>query len=360
MNGLNAKQCRVRQERLRERLRELDMDAALLTESRHVFCFTGHYNRLILPCAAVVFRDGGATLLASMVPPADTCAHDEHLKYEGDRLCTMKDDLAGAMFEMVTPRLRGLKRIGCDAPIWAVWTVGAEQVDLRGEIQRLRRRKDADEVALIRRALKGAEAAYGAAKKAIRPGLTEIEVYALMQAAAINALGEPIGELGNDYQSGQFGGPPRTRAMEAGELIPLDIGITIRGYTSDVSRTFAVDGRPTALQLKAHARIMEYFAHVESTFKAGLRCQDVFAHAKSFLDGYSGFSFFHHLGHGTGQFAHEQPRLNPNWDDVLEVGDVITVEPGLYHEDLRAGMRIENDYLVSDGVERLIQFSMDL
>jgi Xaa-Pro dipeptidase len=71
--------------------------------------------------------------------------------------------------------------------------------------------------------------------------------------------------------------------------------------------------------------------------------------------------FNHHLGHGIGLFPHEAPHLNPNWNDTFEVGDVFTCEPGLYDPILREGMRIENDYLVTEsGVENLSDFPMGL
>jgi Xaa-Pro aminopeptidase len=71
--------------------------------------------------------------------------------------------------------------------------------------------------------------------------------------------------------------------------------------------------------------------------------------------------FVHHLGHGIGLFPHETPHLNPNWDDVFEAGDVFTAEPGLYAAELRAGMRLENDYLVTEtGVENLSPFPLEL
>ena len=53
--------------------------------------------------------------------------------------------------------------------------------------------------------------------------------------------------------------------------------------------------------------------------------------------------------------------MNPNWDDVFQAGDVFTAEPGLYAPELRVGMRLENDYLVTkDGVELLSDFPLDL
>ena len=72
-------------------------------------------------------------------------------------------------------------------------------------------------------------------------------------------------------------------------------------------------------------------------------------------------SWSSHLGHGIGLFVHEGPHLNPNWDDVLEEGDVIAVEPALYAPELACGMRIENDYLVTPaGLELLSPFTLEL
>jgi hypothetical protein len=79
------------------------------------------------------------------------------------------------------------------------------------------------------------------------------------------------------------------------------------------------------------------------------------------LDRYRGWRFPHHLGHGIGLAAHEAPRLNPEWDDTLAEGDVVTVEPTLYSDELRGGVRIEQDNRVTaDGIERLSSFPTDL
>jgi Xaa-Pro aminopeptidase len=72
-------------------------------------------------------------------------------------------------------------------------------------------------------------------------------------------------------------------------------------------------------------------------------------------------SWSSHLGHGIGLFVHEPPHLNPRWDDVLEEGDVIAVEPALYDPALACGLRLENDYLVTPtGLENLSPFPLDL
>ena len=79
------------------------------------------------------------------------------------------------------------------------------------------------------------------------------------------------------------------------------------------------------------------------------------------LDDYRADAFPHHLGHGFGLYPHETPHLNPNWNDTFEVGDVFTAEPGLYFEKLAAGIRLEQNYRVTEtGIERLTDFPLEM
>ena len=106
---------------------------------------------------------------------------------------------------------------------------------------------------------------------------------------------------------------------------------------------------------------MKVFEHVERVVKPGKNAQELFHEVQAILDNAPIGVFNHHLGHGIGLFPHEAPHLNPNWNDMFEEGDVFTAEPGLYAPELRAGMRIENDYLVTaDGIELLSAFPLEL
>jgi Xaa-Pro aminopeptidase len=182
-----------------------------------------------------------------------------------------------------------------------------------------------------------------------------------MQAAAARYTGEVIGEFGNDFQIGAAGSPPRPRKAQPGEMAIFDLSVVVRGYCSDMCRSFVVADNPSDAQIAAHRRVMEVLELVEGKAKPGVGCTALYEEARTMLDGHRGWSFPHHLGHGIGLNHHESPYLNPHWDETLQVGDVFTVEPGLYGDDLRAGLRIEQIYHVSDSaLERLTSFPADM
>ena len=358
VTGLTTTGCRARQQRLCHALQRQGLDAALLGDRRHVYYFTGFWQRSIYSPLALVESDGRVALTAPLEPPTPTAA-DECLVYEADRLGTLIDDQWTAALDTLKSRLAKSPGLGTDLPCMA--TGDGRWNDLRPLLWRLRRHKDPDEVDLIRCAIAATDAAYAFAQTALRPGITEVELFAGMLATIAEAVGEPIGEIGNDFQIGSPGGLPRRRAAESGEVAVLDISVVVRGYTSDLCRSFVVGGEPSELQLVAHQRIGEVFRDVEAALCPGADCRSLFEMAAEKLKGYRGWTFGHHLGHGIGLSAHEAPRLNPHWTDALEVGDVFTLEPGLYGDDLRAGLRIEHDYYLSEaGLERLSQFPIEL
>lgn len=226
--------------------------------------------------------------------------------------------------------------------------------DIESAMWQLRRCKDPDELKLIRRAIECTTAMYRRAREIIRPGITELDVYNALHAVAVEVAGEPLTALGNDFQCGTPGGAPRPRPACAGELYILDLGPAYRGYYADNCRTFAVSGEPTPEQQRAWKRVLEVFDMVEAEVRPGVSCAAIFHKAQSLLDTDHPGGFFHHLGHGFGLTPHEGPHLNPHWDDVFELGDVFTVEPGLYGEALAGGLRIEENYRVTEtGLEKL-------
>jgi len=365
---LTAQGCKIRQQRLLEWMHHQRLDAVVVCRRAMVQWLTGcYYPELFEPLAAIQ-ADGRVLLVAPerRLPQQDVPA--EVVPYEAQWHSTLRNDQRAATaeaFRQAWPQATGWKRVGVEYSAAGPHLTGifaeAELADAEPQFYYLRRRKEADELKLLRQAIGATGAMYRTAREIIRPGLCELEMFNRLQAAAVDYLGEPLTGTGNDYASGERGGPPRPRTAEAGELYILDLGPAYRGYFADNARTLSVDGRPTQEQLAAWECICQVFQMVEQTVRPGLRCQELFQQVQEHLDQYRPGAFNHHLGHGIGLFPHEAPHLNPHWNDQFEPGDVFTVEPGLYGPELRAGIRLENDYLVTEqGVELLTPFPLEL
>ena len=181
----------------------------------------------------------------------------------------------------------------------------AQWIDVEPDLYRLRRRKDPDELARIKRAIAATAAMYARAREIVMPGINELDVFSELQAAAVRVCGELLTGTGNDYASGHRGGPPRNRKIEAGELYILDLGPAYRGYYSDNCRVIAVNREPTKLQRKAWEQVVSSFTIIEEMVKPGVRCRDLFTAVRTFLHKNKPWEFEHHLGHGIGLFPHE-------------------------------------------------------
>ena len=360
--------CRERQQRLLGVLETAKADRAILTRPEQVQYFTG-FRPHHLMAAAVCADSSGCLLIAPNEEPARHAAtrvatfeaqwHSTlRQNQEPAVAAALKDALAGTATTRLAIEGSAGGAVVCEA---LGVTDLAAVMDIEPEILQLRRRKDPDEIAMIRHAIGGTEAMYARARVIIEPGITELRVFNELQTAAVDAIGEMLTGTGNDYQANSPGGPPRDRVARDGELFVLDLGPAYRGYYADNCRTFAVNGQPTDEQLRAREVIVSVLDHVAATVKPGVSCAALFAEAKAMLDEYEPDSFCHHLGHGIGLFPHEAPHLNPHWDDTFQEGEVFTAEPGLYTETLRAGIRIEENYLVTaNGVEQLTRFPTDL
>ena len=367
--SLDPEYCRLRQQRVVRVLQSRSISRALFTSTENVQYLTGFRPHRLMTSAAVLDADGTCTLCAPNTEP-DGVAADRIVTYEAQRHATLRQDQQQACWEKLGDAHSKPRdgRIGVEASssnLHLRRAFGVDDadrtIDLEPELLKLRRAKDPDELAMIRRAVECTTAMYEAAKEMIEPGVTEIEVFNRLHAAAVDAAGEPLTALGNDYQCNSPGGPPRQRPAEAGELFILDLGPSYRGYYADNCRTFSVGRRPTDEQLQAWDQIVSVLETVETSVRPGVSARAVFTTARQMLDAYRSGWFCHHLGHGFGLFPHEAPHLNPHWDDVFQEGDVFTAEPGLYDPQLRAGIRLEQNYRVTaEGVERLTSFPLEL
>jgi len=367
---LDVQQCRERQARLQSAMERMEVDRVLLLAPENVQWLTGFRPHRLMAAAAALDLDGTVCLSVPNAEP-EAVAADHVAVYEAQWRATLRQEqtqeAATALNTLVGRRPAPAKMAaefslcGPLAEIAPDCGVSTGCVDIEPQLWKLRRFKHDDELRMIMRAIECTEAMYEAAREMIRPGVTELDVFNRLHAAAVNVAGEPLTALGNDFQCNSPGGPPRCRAAQSGELFVLDLSPVYRGYYADNCRTIAVDGPPTDCQMDAWRRIVSVLEMVEATVVPGMSCAEVFRRAQEELDDYRPDAFFHHLGHGFGLFPHEAPHLNSAWNDTFEQGDVFTAEPGLYGPELRAGIRLEQNYRVTaDGVERLTAFPLEL
>ncbi len=340
------------------------IDVVVVGQPCHVYYFTG-YRPFWLHDAAFMTRSDGQSWLVCGKEPEAAPEAETVVVYESNWLGTQRQDQAAGVAGVVPP-FRATEQVGLDAS--AVSSQLTHRIARRTEFDEhlweLRRRKNSDELALMRRAIACTEAMYRRAREIIEPGVSELRVYSELHAVAVETAAEPLWptHLGNDFVCAAPGGPPRGgHVAKAGELYILDLGPAYRGYFSDNCRTFSVDRHPTDEQTAAWQTVVDVFPIIERLAKPGVRCRDLYAAVDEHYRARTGKPFPHHLGHGVGLQPHEFPHLNPKWDDVLMEGEVFTIEPGLYGPQLRAGMRIENQYLVTaTSVENLTPFPLIL
>jgi Xaa-Pro dipeptidase len=366
---LTLQGCRARQQRLLRVMEENRWDLFLTANYRTVYYFSGLLGPAEAPAVFVLGQDGRSFVITAA---AGEAAADEVIALETYSTARVVDDLAGdaaALLRGALGRFAGVSVCGTEKGrlpfelAAALDGLGIENA--HRAVLRLRKKKEEDEIEEIRRALRLNHVAYATAKATIAPGLTEIDVYNAMYAALCREAGTAVSFPG-DFATGERcvrgGGPPTPRRIQAGDLYILDLFPETAIYAGDTCRTFAA-GSPTDLQYKAWERVHTALKTAEAKVKPGLLARALYFEIKAFLDepAWGEQSFWHHLGHGIGHHGHEAPRLIPGSDDIFEVGDVFTLEPGLYSMAMQGGVRLEDNYVVrEDGVENLFAFPLEL
>ena len=359
---LTIEGCSGRLDRVRAVLADRELDLLLLTDPCHVYYVTG--------CLAPWFALGAVAIgadravLATSAPREDGTTVDEVRIAEAQSNATIRLDQTDGIAALLAPELGRARRVGLDQGVLGaavLQKLDATFTDVTPDLLRLRCHKDPDEVELIQSAARCIDAAYARAAQVIEPGLDELALYNELSAAVVEEAGELPLRFGQDFQCGAPGGPPRRRAARADELWILDLGVCYRGYYADASRVFAV-GTPSDEQMRAHQQAVDTLTEVKRLARPGVACIDLYNLAQERMDVIVPGGMFHHLGHGIGLNPHEGPYLNPAWpDSMLEEGNTITVEPGVYSDALRGGVRVEDDMLITaDGVQTLIHAPYDL
>jgi len=216
-------------------------------------------------------------------------------------------------------------------------------------LEPLRMVKSAEEIACIKKACEIGDRAFEDIIKFIRPGVSEIEIAARLEAV-MRGLGSERPAFTTIVASGERGSLPHGIATEklivGGEFVTMDYGAVYHGYHSDMTRTICV-GKASDEQRKVYQLVLEAQQRGVKAVRAGVSGQSVDSVARDYLDkaGYGQY-FGHALGHSLGLEIHEEPRLSQRSDCAsLEPGMLVTVEPGVYLPG-KFGLRIEDSVLV--------------
>lgn len=182
----------------------------------------------------------------------------------------------------------------------------------------------------------------------ISPGKTEKQIkarliYTMLKNGAQDTSFDPI------VASGVNGSIPHAQASDkivrAGEFVTLDFGCKYDGYCSDMTRTIAIGNISDEMRETYNTVLLAQETAIEN-IKTGGEYRRLDTIARDIILK-SGVDFGHSLGHGIGLDIHEMPSVSGKSTDVITVGDVFSVEPGIYLEG-RYGVRIEDLIYISD------------
>ncbi len=247
-------------------------------------------------------------------------------------------------------------------------TIGdqAELIELGDSVNKLRMVKCAEEIEKLARAEAIGDEAFSHICTVLKPGMTEREV-----ALALEVKMRQLGATGLSFDtiaaSGEHSSLPHAvptdKQLARGEFLTMDFGCVYEGYCSDMTRTVFTGSKDEISDEQKKVYDTVLLAQTESLkhIRPGVSCKEVDKVARDIIAkaGYDGF-FGHGLGHGVGLYIHEEPRLSQKCDEILQVGHVVTCEPGIYLPG-KFGVRIEDMVVVTeDGYRNLASSPKEL
>jgi len=241
--------------------------------------------------------------------------------------------------------------------------IASELVPSVGVVEAERRVKDPDEIDAMARACRIADLALAEVAPMLGDGLTEAQVRNRLELRM-----RELGASGPSYDTIVATGPrnaalphhrPTDTLIEPGHTVIIDVGALVDGYHSDMTRTFVI-GDPSPLQHELYQLVLTAQQAGVAAVRAGMSVKELDGVCRGIIDdaGYGDW-FTHGTGHGVGLLIHEDPFVNRAGDAILQVGDVVTVEPGVYREGF-GGVRVEDLVVVtSDGCRVLTSSPKD-
>ncbi len=335
-----------RRQDVASRLPEWKTDALLVTSAANVRYLSGFAGSnsmmLVMPGETHFFTDPRYALEATRNVPG--------------KVHVVKGPLIAGVAAVIKRKKR--KKIGFES----AWTsydsyaklkdalpLGAGLVPVGMIIEERRMLKSPEEIAKIRKSVQVNSDAYARVIRRLRPGITERDV-----AAEIDFQQKILGADGTAFDTIVAAGTnaarphahPGARRVEANELLLIDMGATVEGYTSDMTRVVHLGKAPAKIRGLYNAVLEAQLAGIAAV-REGTTAAKVDAATRNVLKKYNlDRAFIHSTGHGLGLEIHEMPRLGKKDKTRLQAGMTVTIEPGVYIEGL-TGIRIEDTVLVT-------------
>lgn len=349
LRSLPAIAVAARVDRLRGRMDADGLDALLVTAPSNIRWLTGFTGSAGL----VALTDEDMVLVTDA-----RYTEQAHEQLAATGAPSRIEITSTAQRPIVVSAVGGATRIGLESDhvTWsaqrryaAEWFEGRELVATSGLVEGLRRRKDAAELARMELAALIADTALADVRHRLVEQPTEQEF-----AVELDTMMRSLGATRPSFETIVASGPnaakpharPGPRRLGEGDLVILDFGCVVDGYCSDMTRTVALGDVDERSQRLVDVVTAANAAGVAAV-RAGVAAAAVDDAARSVIvDAGWGPEFAHGTGHGVGLDIHEAPRVGSTSADVLEVGDVVTVEPGVYLPG-HGGARMEDSVVVT-------------
>jgi Xaa-Pro aminopeptidase len=357
----------ARQARLEDALREAEIDLFFCPPSSDLEYLTGLHRRI--PsfgnseqahqwATGTFFRPGRDPVYVVLKASAAFRVTDGTL---GEVIEVQNLDDARTLFRDASRRIGGGTRVGLSARTWASTIVelqaalpGVELVNGDDLMNRLRRVKEPEELATMKRAAEVADTVMAEIAPKVVEGVTELEL-----ASEVEYLLRKHGSRTWAFDTGAFSMGPNEgrdfgirvsgRELTAGDAVSFDFGAVIDGYCSDFGRTVHV-GEPSEEFARCHEIVVAAeAAGAAAAAVPGATGADVHRATRAVIEdaGY-GEWYRHRTGHCVGLDTHERPFLSEEDETVLEPGMAFTIEPSIFWPG-RVGVRVEDLYVLEEG-----------
>lgn len=335
-------------EKLRAKMKQMDMDGFLVTSKenrQYLTGFTGTFGWVLVTQSNVyLMTDFRYTEQAAK--QAAGCKLVQFRQYTPEvTLRMLMEDI-----EVVTLGIESDRTTVDQFELLANQVRRKAIMPVKGFVEEIRRVKDEEELKLMARAEEIGDEAFAHVLKLIKPGMTEREIameleFQMRRSGASGVSFDTI--VASGKRSSMPHGVATDKPVEVGDFITMDFGCVYQGYCSDMTRTIVL-GKVDEKQETVYNLVRTAQESALQAIHAGVTGEEIHAVAQNVFQeaGYGPF-FGHGLGHSVGLEIHEEPRFSPRIKDIIPANTVISVEPGLYLPNW-GGVRIEDLVVVTD------------